>query len=189
MYYDRPYRIQKWIVGCNLNEKQEELLKKSMPKVNSKLRLWPAAEMKSELDTLAKEGYRDQVNQPMPHFLDLTLALRAVINITRRQFQNAQISPRPPYHRHCNNRIERDEDYARLCNEILRQNDDTTLSQVFDTGMAQNDTWVSLNADLQVVTKLAVKVLTIGNDDTCDINLANLNAKDLIVAISAAFKD
>lgn len=189
MFYDRVYRVKKWIIGQDLNEKQQELLKKSMPKTNTVFCPWPSLEMSAELKKLAGEGYFEYVNQPMPYFLEMTLALRAVVNITRRAKINAQISPSPLYHRLCNNRIAQESDYTRLCDEILKANDEITLSQVFDIRDHQHEIWVSFNADKETVSKLAEQVVVLGNSDKADIDLSDLNNKDLSSAISAAFRN
>lgn len=188
MFYDRPYLIRKWIIGVGLSEKQAEAVKKAIPKKNGCFfKPWPSLEMKDELMKLATQGYSDHI-QVMPYFLDMTLALRAVGNITRSHNPLAQISHRPPYHRECHNRIESDADYTRLMNEILKANDDITLSQVFATCGHDSEIWLSFEADKNVVTKLAQEVVLIGNDEKYDIDLTGISNKDVNSAISHLFK-
>jgi hypothetical protein len=190
MFYDRPYKVKKWIVALDLNEKQAEALKKAMPKKVAKLKPWISLEMPQELQKLANEGYHDHVNQNMPYFLDMTLALRAMVNLTRRYNPLAQISHRPAYHRVCANRIEKESDYVRLATDILKANDDTTLSQVFDLAKHENDIFVSHNADIDLARRLAAEVVIIGNTENCDLNLSDLTStKELSATLSSLFKD
>ena len=189
MFYDRPHLIKKWIVCIGLSEKQQEAVKKAIPKKEPCFfKPWPSLTMKDELMKLATQGYADHI-QSMPFFLDLTLALRAVSNITRSHNPLAQISHLPPYHRSCKNRIETDEDYTRLMNDILAANDDITLSQVFATSGHDSDIWLSFEADKNVVQKLAREVIIIGNDPKFDVDLTDLTAgKDINSAISHLFR-
>jgi hypothetical protein len=186
-YYDREFPVSKWIIGIDLTEKQEEIITKISNKKGGWYVKWPALEMPEELKKLASEGYAEQINQPMPFFLDLTLALRAMVNITRRNNPFAPISNKPQYHHLCNNRIANEKDFIRLANEILAANDPITLSQVFDTAEKTHLSVFSLDADKKAVQKIASKVITLGNGSEFDINLSDLNPKDLQAAIITAF--
>lgn len=190
MFYDRPYKVKKWVVVLGeLNEKQQEALKKAMPKKSTLVVPWFSLEMPAELKKLAVEGYWEQINLPMPYFLDMTLALRAVVNLTRKHNPVAQISSRPAYHRICSNRIENESDYVKLCNDVLRANDDITLSQVFDLARHEGGIFVSNNADIEIVRRLSEEIVTLGNDASCDINVSDLTGKELASVLSPIFRD
>jgi hypothetical protein len=186
-YYDRDFPVVKWIIATGLTEKQRELLLKATAKTKSQFIRWPALDMPAELETLAGQGYFEHVHQPKPFFLDLVLILRAMVNITRRDNAFAQISNKPSYQHLCNNRILTDDCFVRVGNEVLAANDPITLSQVFNTADRTEVIHVSIDGDKKTIQKIAKEVVTMGNDDSFDINLSNLNAKDLQIAISSAF--
>lgn len=186
-YYDREYPVVKWIIGTGLNEKQKEVLFKISTKLKAQHVRWPSLDMPVELSKFASEGYEEQVNQTKPFFLDLVLALRAMINITRKDNPFAQLSNRPAYHHLCKNRIETDDCFVRLGNEILCANDAITLSQIFNTADRTEVIHVSLDADKKTIQKIAKEVVTIGNGDNFDIDVTNLNPKELQSAILSVF--
>jgi len=186
-YYDREYPVSKWIIATGLTKKQQEMLVSAASKNNALVVPWPALEMPAELTSLAKNGYDEQVNQAKPFFLDMVLALRAMVNITRRNNPFAQISNKPPYHHVCKNRIETDECVVRLANEILAANDPITLSQVFNTADTCHLTYVSIDGDKKTIQKMAKEIVTLGNSDEFDINLKDLLPKDALAAITNLF--
>lgn len=177
-YYDREFPVSKWIIATDLTDKQQEALMKVAGKKNAVVMAWPALEMPAELKRLSENGYAEQVNQSKPFFLDLILALRAVINITQNRNPFAQISNRPTYQHLCKNRIETDDCFVRLANEILAANDPITLCQVFNTAETCHMTYVTLNGDKKTIQKIAKEVVTVGNGPDYDVNLVGVFPKD-----------
>lgn len=188
IYYDQAFFVKKWIICTGLNDKQKEVLSKIIPK-KVVINKWLAAEYKDELLSYAKEGYAEQVHQKMPFFLDMVLALRAAISLTRKANGNAQLSPKVPYQHLLDRRMTCEADYERLFNEILSANDDITLSQIF--GLAENtaDIWLTFDGCERVIRKVARQVVTVGNGENFEVNLTDKTGKDLITSLAWIFKE
>ena len=188
-YYDRPFPVDKWIIATGLTDKQKEIFTKTMPKKGVTFMPWPSLFYKDEILSYTHLGYAEYI-KPYPFFLDInSLAIRAAQSLLRKYNQNSQLSGMPLYHRQVNNKIENDEDYTRVMNEILTLNDEITLSQIFNLAENKDHTFVSYDAHKPTIQKIATKIITIGNGNSFDIDLTDKPQKDLIVAISAAFKE
>jgi hypothetical protein len=187
VFYDREFPVSKWVVASGLTEKQTEAIIKAAAKKNAVVIAWPALEMPAELKKLAEQGYSEQINQKQPFFLDMTLALRAVVNITRMRNPVAQLSNKPAYHHICKNRIETDDCFVRLANEILAANDPITLCQVFNTADTSHMVYFTINGNVSTIRKIAKEVVTVGNGEEFDINLSTLFPKELPAALLNLF--
>ena len=187
-FYDRIYRVSKWVNCIDLNEKHVEYVRKALGKKEFSEVKWPSYDFQEKIKEFAGQGYYDQVNQPMPFFLDLTLSLRAMVEITRKYNGNAQLNPYCRYNQLCNNRIEKDEDYVRLADSILLANDDISLSQVFDTLQHGDKLLLSFNANTALLHRISTSVVTVGVGSKYTVDLENLNQKDAIAALQQAFR-
>jgi len=171
-----------------LTEKQKDVLTKTMPKKGVTFMPWPAKFYKDEVFKYKDQGYAEAIQTP-PYFLDMnSLGIRAAMSLLKKYNEQAQLSGKPMYHRFVNNRIEKDEDYEKMMNEMLALNDDITLSQIFNLAEKENEIYLSFDAYLPVIQKLAKEIVTVGNGDSFNVNITDKPQKELLIAFSSLFK-
>lgn len=160
-YYDRAYKIPKYVFLLDINSSPKIRRDVAIELLNQGYRHfdWPAAKFMEILGAYARKGYHEVLNQEMPFFLDQSLATRAIID-TLKTFNPYPGLDNAVSYSAVDRRIAGDSDYPRIFNDVLKLNDDISLSQIFQT---KNDTvgWYSFLPHYGFpIDRIAEEVLT-----------------------------
>lgn len=172
--YDRPFRVPVWLIIDLAPKKANELIERLVEEDGAYYQAWPARSFIDTLKELGRKGWSHMVDQKKPftldtHFLAVAVA-RHVKNVFGETTMLSGTHERP--YQHLNRRIEKDSDFERLFNDVLANEQDVALSQIFGLAKPQAQVYVTDgNVNRFLVNRLAGKTLTVSETD------GNVNVK------------
>lgn len=178
MTYNKTYRVPTWVVLNKTGAKKQKKALQVLTEAGAKVKEWPAATFGEFLLTFRNKGYASHLPKEFPYFLDPALMLRAAGEHVKNVLgptSNLSGAFSSPANR-LNRKIESEADYERLFNQILDLEDPISLSQMFQiaenchSGYNEATVFVTVGpVPKNLLTKVANKVITIGDDADNDI--------------------
>lgn len=181
MSYYKVFRVPFWGI-LDKTSKNKEIIE-WFKTAEARIQPWPGNGFKDKLESFAKQGWAHVWKEKtvlIPPQL-LARALEEYVRETMSPFVNVQFNA---VHR-IDRVIRKDSDYEKIFNEILNMQDPITSSQMFQVGEICHDEnrrvrpqlWLTETpCDKVVISKIAERVFTIGNDASCDINVKSVKA-------------
>lgn len=197
MVYDRAYKVPVWVLINTADEKKKEKLVQLLTKEGAKLKQWPAPTFAECILSYRKKGYYDHLPQEYPFFVDPSLLLRAAQEHLKAVI--SQTSYLGGAFKHPANRLDRkvesDASFERLFNSLLDLEEPIGLSQIFQVaedchseGPRNFSVFVTTeNAPKSLLTKIANKVITIGDGEENDIVIKEAKISELKQVLSKIF--
>lgn len=183
--YNRVYRVPVWVI-VNLPADQAKEIVKAFDEHGALSVKWPDREFLNTVAGMGSQGWREEVTKERPFFVSVDFMKVAVKKHLTVFGANKSLSGTPDSSwSRMNRKIETDEDYVRLFNDIMSAEPDVLLSHLFSigelchqAGREQVKTFITVGpAPLKVLQKVSDNVITVG-DSTCDINVTGEEVKD-----------
>ena len=185
-----------WVV-LRPTQKQTTILK-WFEQAEAHFQNWPSSTFKETLMAHRNKGWHKFLpDNGEPYFLNpQLLAVAAAEHIKTSLSPRSQIAFRAPPH-HVNRHVTSEADYERIFDEVLENQDTIGLSQIFQIGeLCHNERKKNYKVFLteepcnkKVLTAIADRVITIGEDDSCDINVASVNARETPKFLERSFQE
>lgn len=191
-FYDRVHRVPVWVVIDLGSKKSAELTEQLVENDGAFFQPWPARSLIDTVKELGRKGWNHVVSQKYPFTVDVNFVAVAVTRHLKNVFGENAILPGThdkPYQQALNRRILTVADWERLCNDVLLLEQDVSLSQVFGMASPKAQVYISdRSANLQLVQKLAGKVLTVRDTDGT-INAKGLKTEEIYPLVAKAIEE
>lgn len=192
--YYKMFKVPVWVLVQELSKQKTKVVLDWFRDSEALLQEWPANTYKDTVLGYANKGWRDYVQpgQILPAQLVMMSATEHVKNTVG---ITSQLIYTSPVHR-LDRKMNKDEDYARLFNEILNSQQPIVLSQIFQVAershreRGNHVVWVTpAPAPKNILSILSDKVITVGEGDDCEINIAGVKIKELSEFLEQKFQE
>lgn len=172
MIYNQAYKVPVWVVIKAETNTESERIALDFVAADARHVVWPASTFPVTVNELGKRGWAHEVNQPFPLFMSVNFLMFAIskhldanLGSTKRLSGNATQS-----YSTLDRKIERDNDYARLFNDVIGLENDISLSYLFDIAKIcyenREKTRVFVttgDVPIKLLQKISDRVITIGD--------------------------
>lgn len=195
MFYYKTYKVPMWVV-LQPTQKKTTLLK-WFKQAEAHLQPWPSSSFGETLLSYRNKGWRPHLPKEFPFVLNpQLLAVAATEHVKKTLGITSQIAFQAPPH-HTNRKMESEADFERVFDELLTAQAPINLSQMFQVGEKCHQegrrnykVFVSeAPVNKNVLTNIADRVITIGESDDCDINVAKVNAREAPKFLERSFQE
>ncbi len=184
--YDRAYKVPAWVVIDLPAKKVEAVIEALVEEHGCHEQYWPANSFVDTVKELGRNGWPHIVNQAKPFVVDISFLGVAVSRHLKNFFGENTIlpgSPERPWQHVLNRKVEADADYARIFNDVLRNERPVVLSQVFDVGKPKSKVYVTgPQCDRDLVAKLSDRMITVADSDAT-LNVKGKKVEEIVAAI------
>lgn len=181
VYYDRAFKVPAWFVVKLADEKQLAVVVKWFEDAEAHNAAWPAASFKASCEALARKGWAHALMLKDPYIMRDDVLVRAAGDHVKNFFGSHAFLARQmakPLH-HLDRRIRDDSDYERVFNGVLFLQPIEAVCKLFKTAertlydARKTKVFVTYNNPaIDVLTRMAERVITIGPDESSSIVIA-----------------
>ncbi|MGH2638632.1 MAG: hypothetical protein ACRDF4_05040 [Rhabdochlamydiaceae bacterium] len=168
-YYDQGIKAPVWIVTA-VNDSQTEALERAVHENGGAVLEWPAQSFMTTVFEMGKRGWKHVVDQKKPFTVDVNFVTCAVAKHIKKIFGPSAMltgSQMRPYQHALGRRIETEDDYRRIFDEVLSLEAETELSNIFQMASRRSVLYISRSpVPTNVIQKLARNILTVGEENS-----------------------
>lgn len=188
-FYNRPYKVPVWIVLNNLGPKRTDSIISQVIAEGGFEQPWPANSFVNTLNKMNVNGWKHVLGQKKPFILDVNFVPVAVTKHLQEMFGASVYltgTHARPYQQALNRKVEKDEDYARIFNDVMALEQDVELSRIFGLANPKSRVYISEGpVKKELLDRIADQVITVGTGDTDTVNVEKKNTKAIKAAIDA----
>jgi len=198
MVYHKLFKVPVWVVLNKMTSKRNDAVQDWFDEAEARHQAWPANSYPKTLYSYRNKGYAHAL--PKGKFtLDVALLQRSASEHVKMVLGPTSMlagSVTLPHNR-VNRSVTQDSDLVTIFNDILSLEDPIAMSQIFQVAelchrddVKQSKVWVTIGpAPKGLLTRIADRVITVGDEPSNDICTGDLKKEDIPEALSNYFKE
>jgi DNA integrity scanning protein DisA with diadenylate cyclase activity len=184
-YYNQGVKVPVWIV-TDLPENEATALEDALHQDGAVVMEWPSHSFMTTVHEMGKQGWRHVTGKEKPFTVDVNFVSVAAAKHVKTLFGPQAMmtgSHARPYQQALNRKIETEDDYRRIFDEVLALEGETELSNIFQMASRRSAVYISrAPVPSAVVSKLCQNVLTVG-EQNCRVSSKGMSVEDLVEAV------
>ena len=178
-------KVPVWVILQNYEDKEKmgEILS-WFKEAEVYARPWPSTSFKDTLLAFRNKGWQHEIPKDESEYVvnPQLLALAAAEHVKKTLGATSQISFKVPPH-HTSRRVKSDADYPRMFDDLLLNQPQIVLSQMFQVGERCHQegkqnyrVWLTMEpCNRSLLTSISDRVITVGEGDDANINTKNVD--------------
>ena len=184
-YYNQGVKVPVWIV-TDLPQEDAQALEAALHQDGAIVLEWPSQSFMTTVHEMGKQGWRHVTNKEKPFTVDVNFVSVAAAKHVKSTFGPQAMmtgSHSRPYQQALNRKIETEDDFRRIFDEVLALEGETELSNIFQMSARRSAVYISrAPVPSAVVSKLCQNVLTVG-EQNCRVLTKGLSVEEIIEAV------